>query len=68
LLLRVDDGMYYALDDVGKMAWDLCDGATSLQQIAARLTEDFDAPESVIAADLVVLFDDLRDAELVVLD
>jgi pyrroloquinoline quinone biosynthesis protein D len=66
VLLRLDDGGYYALDDVGAMIWELCDGERSVGAIVARLCEEFDAPESMIAADALEFIGELRREQLLV--
>ena len=37
VLLRLEDGGYYALDDVGAMIWELCDGGRAVGEIVALL-------------------------------
>ena len=68
VLLRLDDGGYYALDEVGAMIWELCDGGRAVADVVALLCEEFDAPESVVQADVLEFIDDLRRERLLVLD
>jgi coenzyme PQQ biosynthesis protein PqqD len=68
VLLRLDDGGYYALDDVGTRIWELCDGGRAVAEIVALLSEEFDAPETVVQADVLEFIDDLRRERLLVLD
>ena len=44
VLLRLQDGGYYALEEVGAMIWDLCDGNRSVGDIVTILCAEFDAP------------------------
>ena len=68
VLLRLDDGGYYAVDEVGAMIWELCDGQRSLAEIVATLCEHFDAPEATVAADVLEFVIDLRREQLLVDD
>jgi pyrroloquinoline quinone biosynthesis protein D len=66
VLLRLDDGSYYALDEVGAMIWELCDGERSLADVIARLCAEFDAPQSTVTADVVEFVDELWRERLLV--
>jgi pyrroloquinoline quinone biosynthesis protein D len=66
VLLRLDDGGYYALDEVGAAVWELCDGTRSVADIVAALGEQFDAPEMTIRADVLEFVEELRDERLLV--
>ena len=68
VLLRLEDGGYYALDEVGAMIWELCDGGRAVGEIVALLCEEFDAPEAVVQADVLEFIDDLRRERLLVFD
>jgi hypothetical protein len=66
VLLCLDDGQYYALDEVGSRIWDLCDGTRSIAEIGVLLSQEFDAPAATIEADLLELLGELVDDKLVV--
>jgi coenzyme PQQ biosynthesis protein PqqD len=68
VLLRIDDGGYYALDEVGAMIWELCDGNQSIGEIVAALCAEFDAPEETVSADVVEFIGDLRRERLLVVE
>ena len=68
MLLRLDDGGYYALDEVGAMIWELCDGGRAVGDIVALLCEEFDAPEATVRADVLEFIGDLRRERLLVVD
>jgi len=68
VLLRLDDGGYYALDEVGAIIWDLCDGTRAVSDIVAALCEQFDAPEETVRADVLEFIGDLRRERLLVLE
>jgi pyrroloquinoline quinone biosynthesis protein D len=66
VLLRLDDGGYYALDEVGAMIWELCDGERAVAEIVATLCAEFDAPEATVTADVLEFIGDLRRERLLV--
>ncbi|MDA0163852.1 pyrroloquinoline quinone biosynthesis peptide chaperone PqqD [Solirubrobacter ginsenosidimutans] len=66
VLLRLDDGSYYALDDVGARVWELCDGERSVDDIVAVMTGEFEAPAATITADVLEFIDELREERLLV--
>ncbi len=66
VLLRLADGGYYALDEVGAMIWELCDGVRSISNIVAALCEEFDAPPDMITADALEFIGELRREQLLV--
>jgi hypothetical protein len=67
VLLRLSDGGYYALDEVGAMIWERCDGRRAVGEILAELCAEFDAPEDVIRADMLEFIGELRREQLLVL-
>jgi hypothetical protein len=66
VLLRLDDGGYYALDEVGAMIWDLCDGQRAVGEIVAALCAEFDAPAETVTADALEFIGELRREQLLV--
>jgi len=60
LLLDVESGCYYTLNEIGGRIWDLCDGASTVSEIIGVLCEEYDAPFETIRADAVELLEDLR--------
>jgi len=65
VLFNREEGQYYALDEVGARAWELCDGTRPLAAVVAVLVEEYDAPPETIAADLLELMEDLAQEGLV---
>ena len=68
VLLRLEDGGYYAVDEVGAMIWELCDGQRSAAEIVSVLCAEFDAPEATVRADVLEFIGDLRHEGLLVVD
>ena len=66
LLFNMDDGSYYALNEVGNRIWELCDGTHGVKQLVSILSKEYDAPAEVIEADILEVLDDLRSKNLIV--
>jgi coenzyme PQQ biosynthesis protein PqqD len=64
VLLRVDDGSYYALDEIGAMIWGLADGDRSLEAIVDSLAAEFDAPREVLTSDVLDFVSELEREQL----
>jgi pyrroloquinoline quinone biosynthesis protein D len=68
VLLRLEDGGYYALDEVGALIWELCDGHRDVADVVAALCAEFDAPEETVKADVLDFIADLRRERLIVVE
>lgn len=66
LLFNMQDGNYYALNEIGHRIWELCDGDHSVAQLADTLASEFDAPVEIITNDVMELLEELRTGELIV--
>src|SRR5262249_9364162 len=66
VLLRLSDGSYYALDEVGALIWELCDGERSLQDIVTELCSQFEATERTVTADVIEFVGELQREQLLV--
>lgn len=66
VLLDIDSGEYYALNEVGGLLWDLCDGSRSVGDLAERISTEFDVDSSVALTDAIELLDGLAGVGLVV--
>lgn len=66
LLFNMDDGSYYALNEVGNRIWELCDGTHGVTQLACMLAKEYGAPAEIIETDILELLDDLRSKNLIV--
>ena len=56
------------LDETGKEILEHCDGATSLNQIVARLAAEYDAPQDMIAHDVRAVLELLAGKGLLLLE
>ena len=59
VLLQLDSGEYFGLDEVGQRMWALLVEHGDLSVVASRLAEEFDAEPEVLSRDLNDLVDDL---------
>jgi hypothetical protein len=66
VLLRLDDGSYYAIDDVGAFIWARCDGSHTVDDLVAAVLEEFDAPLQAVRDDVVTFLEELSAESLLV--
>ena len=66
ILLQLDEGGYYMLDEIGGQVWDACDGSRSLGSIIAALADEYDASAALIRADVEELVHELVGERLLV--
>ena len=55
VLLNLETGMYFGLDEVGTRVWRLAADNGSLRAVRARLVEEYDADPATIERDLLAL-------------
>ena len=65
MLLDLDGGMYFALNDVGARVWELCDGTRTVGEISSLLANEYDAPAAMIEDDVLELLGELATEQLV---
>jgi coenzyme PQQ biosynthesis protein PqqD len=65
ILLNLDDGQYYALDEVSGRVWDLCDGTRRVTEVVATLAADYDAPQGTIESDVMEFLQEMWDESLI---
>lgn len=65
VLLRLEGGEYYSLDEVGGRVWELSDGQRTVAEIAETLSREFAAEAAVIERDVLELLADLAHENLV---
>ena len=66
VLLDIESGEYFALNEVGKRVWDLCDGTRTLAQVAAAICSEYDVPPDTALDDTAALLENLAGAGLVI--
>ena len=65
VLLDVDGGMYFALNEVGGRVWELCDGTRSVGSIAEVICTEYDVAATTALGDVDELLDGLVGAGLI---
>jgi len=66
ILLDVENGQYYALDEVSGRIWELCDGSHSIAAMVEALRQDYDAPSAEIEQDVLAFLGEMTEEKLVV--
>jgi aspartate aminotransferase-like enzyme len=65
VLLDIESGQYFALNEVGKSVWDLCDGTRTVAQVADAICSGYDVVEEVALTDASALLEALAGVGLV---
>ncbi len=68
ILLDLDGGQYYALDEVSGQVWDLCDGTRSVATVIETVCRSYDAPPEVITEDVWSFLEELIDEKLIIVE
>ncbi|HWM94018.1 MAG TPA: pyrroloquinoline quinone biosynthesis peptide chaperone PqqD [Thermoanaerobaculia bacterium] len=66
ILLNVESGQYYALDEVSGRVWDLCDGSHSVSAMVDTLSQEYDAPADAIQEDVLAFLGEMAEERLVI--
>ena len=66
VLLNLDNGKYYKLDEVGGRIWELCDGTQNVADMVLIIDEEYEASAETIRADILELLRDLAHEKMVV--
>jgi Coenzyme PQQ synthesis protein D (PqqD) len=65
VLLDLERGEYYALEEVGARVWNLCDGSHMVSDVVSIICQEYEAARDKVEADVLELLTDLADANLV---
>lgn len=67
VLLQLDAGYYYGLDEIGARSWTLLvTEGLSIAEAAAKISEEYEATQAQAEADLLALAASLEQSQLVV--
>ena len=66
ILINLNTGSYYSLNDVGTMFWDLLDGQRTITDCARLIASEYEVELDVVEADLLELTSDLVNEGLIV--
>jgi hypothetical protein len=65
ILLHVDTGRYYSLEEVSGRVWDLCDGKHSVAAITAGICREYEAPADAVERDVLTFLREMAEEQLV---
>ena len=65
VLLDVDRGLYYTLNEVASRVWELLAAGEPVIEILRVVGDEYDVPRDVMEADVAVLLKELRTARLI---
>jgi coenzyme PQQ synthesis protein D (PqqD) len=68
VLLNLESGIYFGLDDVGTRIWQLLAEGRPIHDVRAQLAEEFDAPVEALDRDLAGFIEQLRAKGLVAVE
>lgn len=66
VVLNIESGIYFGLDDTGTRIWQWLAGLPTLQAVRAAMHEEFDAPPQQLDADLLAFVEQLHSKGLIV--
>jgi hypothetical protein len=64
ILIHLNTGVYYSLNDVGTSFWNLMDGQRTIDECAAVIATEYGAPREVVLSDLLELATELAAEDL----
>ena len=66
ILIHLQTGVYYSLNEVGTIFWNLMDGARTIADCADSIAAEYAAPRDDVLLDLLELAGELAAEDLVV--
>lgn len=66
VLINLNTGSYYSLNDTGAMFWDLLDGQRTIADCARLIAAEYEVEPELVEADLLELADEFHTEGLVV--
>jgi len=64
ILIHLNTGVYYSLNDVGTSFWNMMDGQRTIDECADAIAQEYSAPREVVLADLLELANELAAEDL----
>lgn len=66
IIINLNTGAYYSLNDTGTMFWEMLDGQRSIADCARLIATEYEVDLSVVEADLLELAAEFRDEGLII--
>lgn len=65
VLLNVETGIYFGLNDIGTLIWKLLEQSTSQEDIVTNLLDEYDVDPAKLRTDVNAFVDQLIDRQLI---
>jgi hypothetical protein len=65
VMMSVDNGEYYGLDEIGSRIWALLENPISVQQLISALMDEFEVEEETCHTDTLDFINDLFEKKLI---
>jgi hypothetical protein len=65
-LLNLRSGVFYTLNETASFFWKLIEEQTTFEEIAVRVTQEYDIPQGEVAQDLASFIDFLTKEQLLI--
>lgn len=65
VLIHLDTGTYFSLNNIGTEFWELFDGERTIQELAEVVAHKYEVEVEMVTADLIELVEKLAEDELV---
>jgi hypothetical protein len=66
ILINLNTGSYYSLNDTGTVFWELMDGRRTIADCARLIAEEYEVEPEVVAADLLELAAEFKNEGLII--
>ena len=66
IIININTGEYYSLNDTGTRFWELLDGQRSIAECARVIAAEYDAPLGEVEADLLELAAEFKKEGLII--
>lgn len=68
VMMSVENGEYYGLDEIGTRIWDLLENSLSVNELVDKLTEEFEVEKDDCTRDTLDFLNDLLARNLLVVE
>lgn len=67
VLMDINSGMYFALDEVGSKIWDYLKAELDYNSIIQSISNEYEIDSNVIAEDLDIFINNLKNSNLIII-
>lgn len=68
LILDLEDGAYYSLNEMGLKIWELCDGTLTVEKIKSLISAEYEVEKGKISKDIDTFLESLKKDNLLELN